>query len=58
MKRLSKEEINELTTEKKMFESEKKLLQNLNNERNNIRNSNSKSNNNSNKDLKYIHNSP
>ena len=29
MKRLSKEEINELTTEKKMFESEKKLLQNF-----------------------------
>ena len=58
MKRLSKEEINELTTEKKMFESEKKLLQNLNNNRNGNRNGNSKSNNNSNKDLNYIHNSP
>ena len=61
MKRLSKEEINELTSEKKMFESEKKLLQlqNLNNERYNQINGNSSNNlnkvNNSNKDLNYVH---
>ena len=60
MKRLSKEEINELTSEKKMFESEKKLLQlqNLNNERyNQINSSINHVNkvNNSNKDLNYVH---
>jgi hypothetical protein len=60
MKRLSKEEINELTSEKKMFESEKKLLQlqNLNNERYNQINSSSNhlnKVNNSNKDLNYVH---
>ena len=61
MKRLSKEEMKELTNEKKMFESEKKLLlQNLNNDRYNQTKSNSNSNNNlnkinnSSKDLNYI----
>ena len=60
MKRLSKEEIKELTNEKMMFESEKKLLlKNLNNERYNQSNINSSKSlnkiNDSNKDLNYGH---
>ena len=56
MKRLSKEEINELTSEKKMFESEKKLLQlqNLNNEINSYyNNSNKKSDKSNTNSTKY-----
>ena len=66
MKRLTKEEIQELTNEKKMFESEKKLLQNINMERynqvnNNINyinynnmNPNNHSINSSNKDINHV----
>ena len=58
MKRLTKEEITELTSEKKMFDSSKKLLQNLNSEKYNHGNSNNNSgintHNNSNKDINYI----